>query len=527
VTVGIFTGGAIVPYGSLNYNSESKDSGKLAFVSSITGGIVRLTADSFTGSKESVTAREMLEENVRSRTETAMPVEYSDEQSMNVEAGMSVGSDGKATPYLGVSVNDNGHVMSAYVSPKVMEGLQSLKDGISHLQNKLNGAIGNDAGGKDGLGAVDGSAPNPKAAPANNNDAKQLNDKIEEILDRVPEADKPKVKEFSEQLKKVENNVIIVRDLPPLPGAKVADNDNFNTATTNAKTFAHVMGSLIGQYKEFSQEYPNLAEYGLSIANIGIQTLVAGPLGFVNGVRSETTGYAVSKALEEPTAALLGTLLTETSEKTKSKFPELSDKEARDFTAGIIIGGAAITAGTLAIKHIIKKIDDFHYHDVKLGDVRLDIDVSPAAKKFFDNISIYERKTAEVMNKQIEKWYPKAPFAEKTIVDIFKIDNTMQDKFIRFYKYDPEVPSLKGQFIALRDDVLDNKGNLFPAVKIKEMYDLPEFPTHVSNVNPKVGTELAVGIVKPGNFGEIGKGTQFYFVKESNKDWFANGELLK
>ncbi len=44
--------------------------------------------------------------------------------------------------------------------------------------------------------------------------------------------------------------------------------------------------------------------------------------------------------------------------------------------------------------------------------------------------------------------------------------------------------------------------------------DLPNLPTHISIVKPPKGTEIINGIVKDGNFGGSGKGTQFYFTKK-------------
>jgi hypothetical protein len=178
-----------------------------------------------------------------------------------------------------------------------------------------------------------------------------------------------------------------------------------------------------------------------------------------------------------------------------------------------------------------KKFDfnDFFGYNVKVGDVRLNAETSLAAKEFFNDISIYERKSAEVVNRQIEQWYSKPPFAEKTSVSLFKTDTTMQDKFVRMYTHDIDNPNpvLKGQFMALRQDAINVNGNFLSATQLKDKFDLPTIPTHISTVNPPVGTELAVGIVKPENFGGAGGGTQFYFTTSSKKEWFSIGELIQ
>ena len=79
----------------------------------------------------------------------------------------------------------------------------------------------------------------------------------------------------------------------------------------------------------------------------------------------------------------------------------------------------------------------------------------------------------------------------------------------------------------MRPKVVKSNGNLLSSAQLKDKFDLPEIPTHISKVHPPEGTKLAVGIVQPGNFGGSGKGTQFYFIERSYDDWFTNSEVIK
>ena len=494
IGVTITAAGAVLPHVALNYANKEEESGYISYISGIVADKVRIIANSLTASSNAIVATDSLVKYLANYHEIEDQAPYHYDTNLEVGIKTQRGASGELDlkPTLLFAAGDGENKISSYFST-------TLIDGVKYIFGELIGGAEQEDEGKTKVLSH------------------ELSNKIDEILDIVPEGDKPKVKEFSEQIKKIENNVIIVRDLPPLPGANVAGNSN--SAATNAKTFAHTMSNLIGQYKEFSEQYPNLAEYGLSIVNIGIQTLIAGPLGFVNGVRSETAGYAVSKVLEEPTAALLNTLLTETSSQTKSKFPELSDKEARDFAVGIVVGAGVVISGTLAIKHILKQIDSIGFH----GEVRLDVSVSPAARKFFDDIPVYERKSAEIVNMELAyKYnYKEPPFLEYSIVSVFKTNK--ETRFVRFFNYEAKQSNQIGRWVALYEDCIDGKGSLFSATELQSKFDLPEIPTHISKVNVPTGTELAVGIVNPGNFGGKGTGTQFYFTQNIEKTWFSGG----
>ncbi|WP_038540773.1 hypothetical protein [endosymbiont of Acanthamoeba sp. UWC8] len=41
-----------------------------------------------------------------------------------------------------------------------------------------------------------------------------------------------------------------------------------------------------------------------------------------------------------------------------------------------------------------------------------------------------------------------------------------------------------------------------PATILKDRFDLPELPNHISDVNPPIGTKIAAGIVEEGNFNQ-------------------------
>jgi hypothetical protein len=171
----------------------------------------------------------------------------------------------------------------------------------------------------------------------------------------------------------------------------------------------------------------------------------------------------------------------------------------------------------------VKGIDS----NIQISDIRLDTNISSVVKKFLNAIPIYDRRKAEVLNKQIEKWYSKHPFADNTFVSLFKTDHTMQNQFVRLYNQECERLKCGGQFIVLRADVMDENGCLFSPDKLQDKFDLPWIPTHASDVSPSAGTELAVGIVKPRNFGGIGQGTQFYFTNLALPKWFSMGMKLK
>jgi hypothetical protein len=210
--------------------------------------------------------------------------------------------------------------------------------------------------------------PSPESQPANipqqqhlSTDNLYLKGKLiykartENIVSTVPAADKAKLEELVKQIATV-HDIILERDLPPLSGEK--PRNLYTNEVNNARAVAHAMAKAAEHYIAFSQEYPNLAEYGLSLLNIGVQTALGGVVGLVNGIKTEVTGLALGKALEEYTNAAFDKLITETCSVTKLKYPELNDQEARTLAAGIVIGAAALTAGTFAIKHVIKHIDD-------------------------------------------------------------------------------------------------------------------------------------------------------------------------
>ncbi|AIL66005.1 hypothetical protein NOVO_08410 [Rickettsiales bacterium Ac37b] len=63
--------------------------------------------------------------------------------------------------------------------------------------------------------------------------------------------------------------------------------------------------------------------------------------------------------------------------------------------------------------------------------------------------------SAEVLNAKIRAWYDKPPFYKFTKVGVFEYNESMNNKFVRFYNV--ESSCVKGQFIALRKDVADKE----------------------------------------------------------------------
>lgn len=139
---------------------------------------------------------------------------------------------------------------------------------------------------------------------------------------------------------------------------------------------------------------------------------------------------------------------------------------------------------------------------------------SDAGYNFMDNIHITEMMPAESMNKKISEWYSEPPFKKFSKVGVFEADGNME--FYRVYKMTGKESEIAGQFVALERDI---KG-LTPQ-QLKDKFDLPQVPTHMSKVTPPKGTKLATGIVEEGNFGGKGMGTQFYFTAEAKREWFS------
>ena len=115
--------------------------------------------------------------------------------------------------------------------------------------------------------------------------AKSLNEEEQEVLS-----------EFKTQLKGIEDEVILETKLPPLPNEECNGCSEKESILKQAGKFSE---KVLAAYADFAEEYPNLAEYGMSALNVAVQTLVAGPVGAANAVRAELTGAAINAAAGE------------------------------------------------------------------------------------------------------------------------------------------------------------------------------------------------------------------------------------
>jgi hypothetical protein len=185
--------------------------------------------------------------------------------------------------------------------------------------------------------------------------------------------------------------------------------------------------------------------------------------------------------------------------------------------------------GGLAIKKSLKTIfeNDYIAFDDKLltktgvalvKDGRLDGYVSGAAHKLLDNLHFKELKTSEVMNAQVKEFYKKPPFIEGGRVGVFETDGSQ--KFVRMYT-EGETRST-GRFWALKDDVV----GLTPE-QLKDKFDLPHLPTHIAEVTPPKGIEVAVGTVNVKQYGGAGLGTQFYSMEGPDIKWVSNARIMR
>jgi hypothetical protein len=79
-----------------------------------------------------------------------------------------------------------------------------------------------------------------------------------------------------------------------------------------------------------------------------------------------------------------------------------------------------------------------------------------------------------------------------------------------------------GRWMMSADDI----AGLSPQ-QIKDKFDLPYAPTHVTDVKPPQGTTIRTGTVNSGNFGGNGGGTQFELQGRIPDDSFSNPRSLQ
>ena len=87
--------------------------------------------------------------------------------------------------------------------------------------------------------------------------------------------------------------------------------------------------------------------------------------------------------------------------------------------------------------------------------------------------------------------------------------------------YTEGVTSPQGSFLLNRADI----EGLTPD-EIKDLFDLPNIPTHVIDVSPPEGTTIRTGIVNEGNFGGRGGAIQFELLERIPGDSFSNPRPL-
>jgi hypothetical protein len=172
-----------------------------------------------------------------------------------------------------------------------------------------------------------------------------------EILNKpgLSKSGKQKVLEFIKQVEQP------IESSPPSP-----TDTSLSQEMTKTKWTAQKLVAAKEAYDEFAAKYPNLAKYGLSAANIAVQTLLGGMVGFFNSVRSEGIGLTVGEVAGEYIAGGVEALIDKGSQKLKVSHPELSEREARALVGASLLGTAAIADGSAGIKQVLHHIDKPH-----------------------------------------------------------------------------------------------------------------------------------------------------------------------
>ncbi len=135
------------------------------------------------------------------------------------------------------------------------------------------------------------------------------------------------------------------------------------------------------------------------------------------------------------------------------------------------------------------------------------------------NIIFEGKKLSKVSAIDANLGFSKPPYdPSKPIMD-FKADGSTQ--YVRVYNTGPN-SSQGGQWMMKADDIRD----LSPQ-QIKDKFDLPELPTHITDIKPPRGTKIRTGSVNPGNFGGAGGGKQFQLKSKIPDDAFTNPRALQ
>lgn len=127
-------------------------------------------------------------------------------------------------------------------------------------------------------------------------------------------------------------------------------------------------------------------------------------------------------------------------------------------------------------------------------------------------------KLREVSAAEANIGFGRPPYdPSKPIID-FVADGSTQ--YVRVYNTGPN-SSQGGQWMMKADDIQ----GLTPQ-QIKSKFDLPELPTHITDVAPPQGTVIRVGTVNAENFGGNGGGTQFQLKSRIPESAFINPRPL-
>ena len=122
---------------------------------------------------------------------------------------------------------------------------------------------------------------------------------------------------------------------------------------SNLKRAAQLIEKAHNVYNDFAEEHPTLAAHGLQAFNIVAQTVIGaasgaatGPSGiaalaeFVNGVRSEVTGYAINEVAGEHIGDAVNKAIDITAKEIRERNPELSESDSLYLASVVVIGGA-------------------------------------------------------------------------------------------------------------------------------------------------------------------------------------------
>jgi hypothetical protein len=203
------------------------------------------------------------------------------------------------------------------------------------------------------------------------------------ILVDLKTEDTAKVEELIEQVKETKNEAI-------------ANSATKSVKTTsNMKQVAQAVSIAKKAYIEFSEKYPLLAEHGMRVLNIGLQSLFAGAAGFANALRAEGTGYIINKAAGEEISYLIEAGIDKSSKVLQKQYPELTTQEARDiagggmFIASMVKDGSGIA--TQVLRHTAKvRIDLLNKEVTNIRDSNKEVEI--------DFVSPYNTANKPIVN---------------------------------------------------------------------------------------------------------------------------------